>query len=139
MNIPERATKEQTEAITQTEGNIRVASVPGSGKTFVLTYRIAYLITELFVEPSSIVALTFTNKAASQMKHRLWKIKNIHWVGLHLIRSRNMSGQKLNCRLFLRLNKNMILIILGKRTIRKLYWNNIQFLKKRLFMYCVMA
>ncbi len=55
--------------------NIRVASVPGSGKTFVLTYRIAYLITELFVEPSSIVALTFTNKAASQMKHRLWKIK----------------------------------------------------------------
>mgnify|MGYP000736675503 CR=1 FL=1 len=34
MNIPERATKEQTEAITQTEGNIRVASVPGSGKTY---------------------------------------------------------------------------------------------------------
>ena len=32
MNIPERATKEQTEVITQTEGNIRVASVPGSGK-----------------------------------------------------------------------------------------------------------
>lgn len=41
------------------------------GKTFVLTYRIAYLITEMFVEPSSIVALTFTNKAAAQMKHRL--------------------------------------------------------------------
>ena len=71
MNIPERATKEQVKAITETEGNIRVSSVPGSGKTFVLTYRIAYLITELFVEPSSIVALTFTNKAASQMKHRL--------------------------------------------------------------------
>ena len=114
-----KATKEQTEAITQTEGNIRVASVPGSGKTFVLTYRIAYLITELFVEPSSIVALTFTNKAASQMKHRLWKIKNIHWVGLHLIRSRNMSGQKLNCRLFLRLNKNMILII---QRMPKMFW-----------------
>ncbi len=71
MNIPERATKEQVTAMTETEGNIRVSSVPGSGKTFVLTYRIAYLITELFVEPSSIVALTFTNKAASQMKHRL--------------------------------------------------------------------
>ena len=71
MNIPERATKEQTEAITQTEGNIRVASVPGSGKTFVLTYRLAKLITEMFVEPSSIVALTFTNKAAAKMKHRL--------------------------------------------------------------------
>lgn len=71
MNIPERATKEQIDTMTDTEGNIRVSSVPGSGKTFVLTYRIAYLITEMFVEPSSIVALTFTNKAAVQMKHRL--------------------------------------------------------------------
>lgn len=79
--IEKKATKEQTEAITQTEGNIRVASVPGSGKTFVLKYRIAYLITELFVEPSSIVALTFTNKAASQMKHRL----------------RNIVGDNANC------------------------------------------
>ena len=71
MNIPERATKEQIDTMTDTEGNIRVSSVPGSGKTFVLTYRIAYLITEMFVEPSTIVALTFTNKAAAQMKHRL--------------------------------------------------------------------
>lgn len=71
MNIPERATKEQIDTMTDTEGNIRVSSVPGSGKTFVLTYRIAYIITEMFVEPSSIVALTFTNKAAAQMKHRL--------------------------------------------------------------------
>ena len=71
MNIPERATKEQIDTMTDTEGNIRVSSVPGSGKTFVLTYRIAYLITEMFVVPSSIVALTFTNKAAAQMKHRL--------------------------------------------------------------------
>lgn len=71
MNIPERATKEQIDTMTDTEGNIRVSSVPGSEKTFVLTYRIAYLITEMFVEPSSIVALTFTNKAAAQMKHRL--------------------------------------------------------------------
>ena len=63
MDIPKKATKEQVKAMTETEGNIRVSSVPGSGKTFVLTYRIAYLITELFVEPSSIVALTFTNKA----------------------------------------------------------------------------
>lgn len=71
MNIPERATKEQIDTMTDTEGNIRVSSVPGSGKTFVLTYRIAYLIIEMFVEPSSIVVLTFTNKASAQMKHRL--------------------------------------------------------------------
>ena len=49
MDIPKKATKEQVKAMTETEGNIRVSSVPGSGKTFVLTYRIAYLITELFV------------------------------------------------------------------------------------------
>lgn len=64
-------TAEQQRIIEATEGNIRVRAVPGSGKTFVLTNRIAYLIQELYVEPSSIVAMTFTNKAASEMKRRL--------------------------------------------------------------------
>lgn len=71
MKIPDKVTAEQLEIIKATEGYIRVASVPGSGKTFVLTYRIAYLITELYVDPASIVALTFTNKAAGEMKQRL--------------------------------------------------------------------
>lgn len=66
-----RPTKEQQQIIEATEGNIRVRAVPGSGKTYVLTNRIAYLIKELYVEPSSIVAMTFTNKAASEMKRRL--------------------------------------------------------------------
>ena len=65
------ATDEQLQIIETTEGNIRVGAVPGSGKTYVLTQRIAWLIQELFVEPSSIVALTFTNKAAGEMKKRL--------------------------------------------------------------------
>lgn len=64
-------TGEQQQIIETTEGNIRVRAVPGSGKTFVLTNRIAYLIQELYVEPSSIVAMTFTNKAANEMKRRL--------------------------------------------------------------------
>lgn len=64
-------TAEQQQIIEATEGNIRVRAVPGSGKTYVLTNRIAYLIQELYVEPSSIVAMTFTNKAASEMKRRL--------------------------------------------------------------------
>lgn len=64
-------TGEQQEIIEATEGNIRVRAVPGSGKTFALTNRIAYLITELGVEPSSVVAMTFTNKAAGEMKYRL--------------------------------------------------------------------
>lgn len=66
-----KPTPEQQQIIEATEGNIRVRAVPGSGKTYVLTHRIAYLIQELYVEPSSIVAMTFTNKAASEMKHRL--------------------------------------------------------------------
>lgn len=72
MDKQERTpTAQQKEIIEFTEGNIRVRAVPGSGKTYVLTNRIAYLITELYVEPSSIVAMTFTNKAAGEMKHRL--------------------------------------------------------------------
>lgn len=74
IKIPDKVTDEQLEIIKATEGYIRVASVPGSGKTFVLTYRIAYLITELYVDPASIVALTFTNKAAGEMKQRLKEI-----------------------------------------------------------------
>lgn len=65
------ATKEQQQIITTTEGYIRCGAVPGSGKTFSITHRIAYLITELYVDPSSIVALTFTNKAAASMTSRL--------------------------------------------------------------------
>lgn len=68
------ATKEQQEIITTTEGYIRCGAVPGSGKTFSITHRMAYLITELYVDPSSIVALTFTNKAAASMTKRLKKM-----------------------------------------------------------------
>lgn len=66
-----KATKEQENIIRETEGYIRCGAVPGSGKTFSITHRMAYLITELYVDPSSIVALTFTNKAAASMTKRL--------------------------------------------------------------------
>lgn len=71
MENKKNPTLEQQKIIENTEGNIRVGAVPGSGKTYVLTNRIAYLIQELYVEPSSIVAMTFTNKAAGEMKRRL--------------------------------------------------------------------
>lgn len=71
MDKRKKATDEQLQIIETTEGNIRVGAVPGSGKTYVLTNRIAHLVQELYVEPSSIVALTFTNKAAGEMKKRL--------------------------------------------------------------------
>ncbi|MCR4902816.1 MAG: UvrD-helicase domain-containing protein [Butyrivibrio sp.] len=64
-------TKEQKKIIESTEGFQRCAAVPGSGKTFCLTHRIAFLIKNLYIDSSSIIGLTFTNKAASSMKKKL--------------------------------------------------------------------
>ena len=64
----------QLRAVTSPSQYIRIIAGAGSGKTRVLTYRIAYLIEEFHVDPSSILAVTFTNKAAETMKQRVAKI-----------------------------------------------------------------
>src|SRR5574344_873889 len=99
--------KPQKEAVITTEGPLLVLAGAGSGKTKVLTTRVAYLVLEKNVDPANILAITFTNKAAKEMKNRIMdmvgslaykiQISTFHSFGLSIIRKHyDLLGLKKN-------------------------------------------
>ena len=76
---------EQKKAVEKTQGSLLVLAGAGSGKTRVLTFRILHILYNKLSTPSQILAVTFTNKAANEMKSRIGKFINIPvermWVG----------------------------------------------------------
>ncbi len=95
MNL-DKLNDKQKEAVLYTNGPLLVLAGAGSGKTRVLTYKVAYLVEEEKIDPYHILAITFTNKAANEMKERIYalvgekalniQISTFHSFGLKIIR-----------------------------------------------------
>ncbi|HOM11577.1 MAG TPA: 3'-5' exonuclease, partial [Spirochaetota bacterium] len=96
MNLLQKLNEEQYKAVTHIDGPLLILAGAGSGKTRVITYRIAYLIKNALVPPFAIVAVTFTNKAAEEMQNRIKAligpigesvmIKTFHSLAVYILR-----------------------------------------------------
>ncbi|MCR5147299.1 MAG: DNA helicase PcrA [Clostridia bacterium] len=85
QNLIQELNNKQQEAVLQTDGPCLIIAGAGSGKTKVLTHKIAYLMAEKYIKPWNILAITFTNKAANEMKQRVEALvgdaANDMWIG----------------------------------------------------------
>ncbi len=127
--------EEQIKPVLETEGAVLVIAGAGSGKTRVLTTRIAYLVLEKGVLPSEIMAITFTNKAAGEMKERLAKIvdgvgsmwvSTIHSMCVRILRQdADKLGYDKNFTIYDETDKERVL----KRVIEELNLNQDKILK----------
>ena len=93
MDLLTGLNEKQQEAVLHTEGPVMAIAGAGSGKTSVLTKRIAYLIFEKNVSPNNILAITFTNKAANEMKQRVRQLVGINTYDMWISTFHSMGAR----------------------------------------------
>lgn len=101
MNLVDSLNDRQKEAVVNTDGPMLILAGAGSGKTKVLTTKVAYLIEEKNIDPNNILAITFTNKAAKEMKERIFKLEgnSAFYIQISTFHSFGLKILKGNCEL----------------------------------------
>lgn len=101
MNLIDSLNDRQKEAVVNTDGPMLILAGAGSGKTKVLTTKVAYLIEEKNIDPNNILAITFTNKAAKEMKERIFKLEgnSAFYIQISTFHSFGLKILKENCEL----------------------------------------